>query len=90
MSYSVSGSGHGVDAEQAKAAFAEFVAALDEATSEQGTKFQGSLSGGEYDAESGTTNSFSLSAEQARTEAAEQAPAGNPEGDGTDEDEPEA
>jgi hypothetical protein len=79
MSYSVSGSGHGVNAEKAKAAFEQFVQGLDEATSEQGTKFEGSISGGEYDAESGTTNSFSLSASAVRAAAAETAD--EPEGD---------
>lgn len=69
MSYSVSLSGHGVDAAKAKAAFSDFVKALDEATAEDGTKPGGQISGGERVTEgelAGSTRSFSLSAQQAR------------------------
>jgi hypothetical protein len=66
MSYSVSGSGHGVDPEKAKEAFTEFVKALDEATDEQsGSKFAGSISGND-----GGGTGFNLSAAQVREEEA--------------------
>jgi hypothetical protein len=68
MSYSVSGSGHGVDNEKAKDAFREFVKALDEATDldkhvegwADPTLFSGSISGGHAE------GSFSLTADEAR------------------------
>lgn len=47
MSYSVSLSGHGVDAEKAKAAFETFVGELRDATSEGGSGPSGSISGSE-------------------------------------------
>ncbi len=64
MSYSVSGSGHGVDNEKAKAAFADFVRALDEATDldkhvdgwADPTLFSGSISGGHADGTFGLTS----------------------------------
>lgn len=65
MSYSVSGSGHGANSEKVKAAFGKFVAELDEATAETGTKFSGSVSGSE------DSVPFSLTAEAARTASPE-------------------
>jgi hypothetical protein len=68
MSYTVSGSGHGVDNEKAKEAFRRFVKALDEAT-DLGKKaegwadpslFQGTISGGHAEGQ------FSLSASEVR------------------------
>lgn len=69
MSYNVSGSGHGVDGTKAKAAFAEFVKALDEATSETGSQFGGAISGSEAKPEGEGYVSFSLTAEAARSGA---------------------
>lgn len=68
MSYSVSGSGHGVDNEKAKVAFADFVRALDEATDlnkhvdgwADPTLFSGGISGGHAE------GSFSLTADEVR------------------------
>jgi hypothetical protein len=68
MSYSVNGSGHGVDNEKAKAAFRAFVEALDEATDldkrvegwADPTLFQGSITGGHAE------GTFSLTADEAR------------------------
>jgi hypothetical protein len=71
MSYSVNGSGHGVDGTKAKQAFAEFVGKLDEATRPDAQPFMGSISGSEP-AEGGEGYvSFSLSAEAARSGALE-------------------
>lgn len=61
MSYSISGSGHGVDLDKVHKAFTDLVEALDEATDESGTKFQGSLSGSENE------QSFSLTADKVRS-----------------------
>lgn len=47
MSYTVSGSGSGIPADALEAAFTAFVHAVDEATVEGGTQFQGSVSGTE-------------------------------------------
>lgn len=65
VSYSVSGSGHGADVEAVKEAFADFVGALDEATGAAGTKFSGSVSGSETNAD-GSSTSFSIGAAEAR------------------------
>jgi hypothetical protein len=73
MSYTVSGSGHGVDNESAKKAFAEFVRALDEGTDldkkvegwADPTLFQGSIGGGHAE------GTFTLTADQVRSEEAE-------------------
>lgn len=71
MSYSVSGSGHGADGEKAKAAFAAFVAALDKATGEGGSPFEGSITGSEPEAEGKGYSSFGLTAASARAGALE-------------------
>lgn len=68
MSYTVSGSGHGIDNEKAKEAFREFVKALDAATDlnkhiegwTDPTLFVGSIHGGNNE------GSLSLSAREVR------------------------
>jgi hypothetical protein len=62
MSYSISGSGHGVDNEKAKEAFREFVKALDAAT-DLDKHVEGWA-----DPTMFAEGSFSLSADQAREE----------------------
>lgn len=91
MSYSISGSGHGADKAKVKDAFAGFVAGLDEATSESGTKFQGTLSGSESLPDGGY-DSFTFTAEGIRLEAAAGAGADGPsvEPEAEAEAEPEA
>lgn len=68
MSYNVTGSGHGVDGSKAKRAFAAFVQALDDATTEGGTPFDGTISGSEPK-DGGGYVSFSLSASGVRAGA---------------------
>jgi hypothetical protein len=71
MSYTVSGSGHRVDNEKAKAAFRAFVEALDEATDldkrvegwADPTLFSGSITGGHAE------GTFGLTADEARQSA---------------------
>ena len=70
MSYTLSGSGHGVDREKAQDAFRDFVKALDEATDldkrvegwADPSLFQGSSAGGDED------GGYSLTADQVRNE----------------------
>jgi hypothetical protein len=72
MSFSVTGSGHGVDPERAQAAFAAFVRAIDAATAGSGDPFEGEIAGGEWvgdDADQ--ARPWSLSAAEVRSAVAE-------------------
>jgi hypothetical protein len=65
MSYTISVSGHGLDAEAARQAFTDLIAALDEATGDAGSKASGQLSGTETN-DSGVSVAFLVRAEDVR------------------------
>lgn len=74
MSYSINVSGHGVDQEGARRAFAELITALDEATGEAGSKASGQLSGTET-TEQGVSIAFLVRSDEVRAESSAEEPA---------------
>jgi hypothetical protein len=69
MSYSVHGSGHGIDPEKAQEAFREFVRALDAATPGDGDAFTGEITGGEWvGSDRAEARPWSITAEAVREE----------------------